>query len=100
MQFKMDMKYSSWAQMGVQIGYGTYLGFFVGPKATAEVNFETVVSKFRLCALFWLELKHLCVFFQVLGCHMFAVSVFNFISQLYLLPADLAAKAAFDLSGP
>ena len=45
-QLKEDIKCTSWAQMGVQIGYSKYLGFYVGPKATAEVNFEIAVFKF------------------------------------------------------
>jgi len=88
MACKKDISHTSWAGMGVQIGYGKYLGFLVGPKATAENNFEGAMAKFRIRAQHWLSLKHLGAFFQVLGYNMFAVSVFSFIGQLYVLPPD------------
>jgi len=59
---KKDISHTSWAGMGVQIGYGKYLGFLVGPKATAENNFEGAMAKFRIRAQHWLSLKHLGAF--------------------------------------
>ena len=88
MQCTADVSHTRWANMGVQIGYGKYLGFLVGPRATAEANFAAAMRKFRLRAEQWLSLTHLGAFFQVLGFNMFAISVFNCVSQLYILPTE------------
>ena len=86
LQCGKDISNTLWGGMEVQIGYGKYLGFLVGPYATAEVNFQPVMEKFRARVGHWLQLAHMGNHFQVLGYNMFATSVFNFISQLYALP--------------
>ena len=78
-----------WAGVQVHMGYSKYLGILVGPKATAEANFEHVMEKYRIRANMWLSFKHLGATLQVLGYNMFAASVFNFVCQLYVLPLDL-----------
>jgi len=88
LQCRRDIGYTPWAGMEINMGFGKYLGFLVGPGATAKLNFASSMDKFRSRAASWLEIRRAGQFFQILGFNMFVTSVFNFISQLYVLPDD------------
>ena len=91
LQATKDIAHTNWRSMIVSIGYGKYLGYFVGPYANADVNFEAPMRKFRERVAYWLSMRHLGSYFQVLGFNMCALSVLSFISQLYMLPAAMVA---------
>ena len=86
LQANKDIRDTQWYGMSVSIGYGKYLGFYVGPSATATVNIEGPMNKFRTRAAHWLALRHIGSFFQCMGFNMCALSVLLFVSQLYRVP--------------
>ena len=50
------------------------------------MNFESALIKFKARAGYWLAQRKPGCFFQVRGFEIFALSVLNFIVQLYPLP--------------
>ena len=58
----------------------------MGPLATADVNFQEPLEKFRRRAAYWLALRSIGTNFQCLGFNMCATSVLLFIAQLYTVP--------------
>ena len=85
-QARTDIQHSSWRSMSIEMGCSKYLGFLVGPMADASANFKVPFEKFKKRAAYWLGCTWLGAYFQTLGFNMFALSVFNFISQLYMPP--------------
>ena len=67
---RKDIKYTAWGSMEIEIGHSKYLGFQVGPHATAKINFRPVMEKFRKRSLHWLSLKHIGAYFQTFGFNM------------------------------
>jgi hypothetical protein len=92
-QARTDIRMHAWANMEIHIGHGKYLGFQVGPKASAEKNFAAPMEKFRKRALHWLGLRQLGAYFQTFGFNMCALSVLGFTSRLYMLPDSFAKEA-------
>ena len=58
LQARSDMRNTAWAHMEIHLGHSKDLGFQVGPKADAEVNFKPAMEKFRTRAARWLNSKH------------------------------------------
>ena len=92
-QARKDISDTGWSGMAVAIGFGKYLGYIVGPHATAEMNFEAPMEKVRARSAYWLSMRHLGSFFQVLGFNMCALSVLAFTCQLYMLPSAYVEEA-------
>ena len=88
-QANYDIAYCIWSNMRVSMGYGKYLGYCVGPQASADLNFKQPMQKFRARAAYWLSLRKLGSYFQVLGFNMCALSVLTFACQLHLMPEPL-----------
>ncbi len=86
-QARKDIQSSHWADMKISIGCDKYLGFLVGPLATSDLNYEEPMRKFRERAAYWMAQRHLGSYFQCFGFNMCALSVFSFISQLYVMSA-------------
>ena len=84
-QTRRDLIVTGWADMKISIGYDKCLGFFVGRHATSDINFGTAMAKFRERGAYWLAQRKLGSFFQCVGFNMCALSVFSFISQLYIM---------------
>ena len=84
-----DIQQCAWSGMSIELGCSKYLGFLVGPLADAAKNFKTPFEKFKKRASYWLGCTWLGAHLQTLGFNMFALSVLNFISQLYLPPPDM-----------
>ena len=61
----------------------------MGPLADATANFKAPLEKFKKRVAYWLGCTWLGAYLQTLGFNMFALSVLNFISQLYVPPADM-----------
>ena len=61
----------------------------IGLGKTSARNFETPMQKLRERSRYWLAQKPLGAYFQCAGFNMFALSVFSFIIQLYLLPGNM-----------
>ena len=79
--------------MAIAIGSSKYLGFLVGPRADAESNFQKPLEKFRERVAYWQGCSRLGASFQTLGFNMFAFSVLNFHSQLYIPPGSVLKVA-------
>ena len=88
-QARKDIQHSSWRSMSIEMGCSKYLGFLVGPMADATANFKVPFEKFKKRAAYWLGCTWLGAYFQTLGFNMFALSVLNFISQLYTPPPEI-----------
>jgi hypothetical protein len=84
LQARRDLSFCAWSSMCIEIGCSRYLGFLVGPRANADNNFSKPIEKFRSRTAYWLSCPWLGAYFQTLGFNMFALSVLNFTSQLYV----------------
>ena len=82
-QARKDISFSAWARVKIEVGCSKYLGIFVGPQADSDINFAGPMIKFRERAAYWLGCPWLGAYFQSIGFNMFALSVLQFVGQLY-----------------
>jgi len=75
-----------WSGVMVQKDVAKYLGFWIGPGATAETNFQEPLSKFHKRALFWLSKPELGPTLSTLAFNTFVLPTLSFVAQLYRAP--------------